>query len=126
MPDVGCSSHRLFYSVFCIPKSAFLDQQVKERICPNDARCRRLREIAITCHRTESTPLFLPLPLKRIPAVARLRSMERELKRMVQQCGGGTVTDCRIIEVLADHSKCLNDQHAPRQSQKKRQDPGKS
>ena len=58
--------------------------------------------------------------------LARLRSMERELKRMVQQCGGGTVTDCRIIEVLADHSKCLNDQHAPRQSQKKRQDPGKS
>ena len=41
----------------------------------------------------------------------RLRSMERELKRMIQQCGGGVVGECRIIEVLADHSECLSDKH---------------
>lgn len=41
----------------------------------------------------------------------RLRSMERELKRMIQQCGGGIVEECRIIEVLADHSECLSDKH---------------
>jgi DNA-binding transcriptional MerR regulator len=41
----------------------------------------------------------------------RLRSMERELKRMIQQCGGGIVAECRIIEVLADHSECLSDKH---------------
>lgn len=40
-----------------------------------------------------------------------LRSMERELKRMIQQCGGGVVGECRIIEVLADHSECLSDKH---------------
>ena len=41
----------------------------------------------------------------------RLRSMERELKRMIQQCGGGIVAECRIIEVLADHSECLSERH---------------
>ncbi|MEQ9586626.1 MAG: helix-turn-helix domain-containing protein [Parvibaculaceae bacterium] len=43
--------------------------------------------------------------------LARLRSMERELKRMISQCGGGNVAECRIIEVLADHSKCLSNNH---------------
>lgn len=43
--------------------------------------------------------------------LARLRSMERELKRMVRECGGGKVGECRIIEVLADHSKCLTTSH---------------
>lgn len=43
--------------------------------------------------------------------LARLRSMERELKRMISQCGGGKVAECRIIEVLADHSKCLSNNH---------------
>lgn len=43
----------------------------------------------------------------------RLHSMERELKRMIHQCSGGKVAKCRIIEVLADHSKCLSDNHQP-------------
>lgn len=43
--------------------------------------------------------------------LGRLRSMERELKRMIRECGGGKVAECRIIEVLADHSKCLADDH---------------
>lgn len=41
----------------------------------------------------------------------RLRSMERELKRMIRECDGGVVADCKIIEVLADHSACLSDRH---------------
>lgn len=41
----------------------------------------------------------------------RLRSMEQELKRMVHECDGGKVAECRIIEVLADHSKCLSERH---------------
>ncbi len=41
----------------------------------------------------------------------RLRSMERELKRMIQECGGGDVAECRIIEVLANHSECLSAKH---------------
>ncbi|MEP0337143.1 MAG: helix-turn-helix domain-containing protein [Paracoccaceae bacterium] len=44
--------------------------------------------------------------------LARLRSMERELKRMINQCSGGKVAECKIIEVLADHSKCLSDDHS--------------
>ena len=43
--------------------------------------------------------------------LGRLRSMERELKRMVREWGGGKVAECRIIEVLADHSNCLNERH---------------
>ena len=43
--------------------------------------------------------------------LGRLRSMEKELKRMVHECSGGKVEKCRIIEVLADHSKCLTTDH---------------
>ncbi len=43
--------------------------------------------------------------------LARLRSMERELKRMIHDCEGGEVSECRIIEVLADHSQCLSKSH---------------
>ena len=43
--------------------------------------------------------------------LGRLRSMEKELKRMVRECGGGNVAECRIIEILADHSECLTERH---------------
>ena len=43
--------------------------------------------------------------------LGRLRSMERELKRMVHECCGGKVAECRIIDVLTDHSKCLTESH---------------
>jgi len=41
----------------------------------------------------------------------RLSSMERELKRMIRECDGDSVAECRIIEVLADHSECLSVKH---------------
>lgn len=43
--------------------------------------------------------------------IARLKSLKRELERMVEQCQGGKVAECRVIEVLADHSQCLSDAH---------------
>jgi len=43
--------------------------------------------------------------------MTRLQSMERELKRMIRQCRGGIVAECRIIEVLTDLSECLSDRH---------------
>jgi len=43
--------------------------------------------------------------------MARLQSLKTELERMVAQCQGGEVQDCRVIEVLADHSQCLGDTH---------------
>lgn len=46
--------------------------------------------------------------------IERLKGLEAELERMIAQCRGGKVQDCRIIEVLSDHSHahCLSDEHA--------------
>lgn len=44
--------------------------------------------------------------------IARLRALETELERMVAQCAHGTIADCRVIEVLGDHSHCTTD-HQP-------------
>ncbi|MET0081088.1 MAG: helix-turn-helix domain-containing protein [Candidatus Thiodiazotropha lotti] len=43
--------------------------------------------------------------------IKRLQSMRMELKRMINQCAGNQVADCRIIEVLSDHSLCLSGTH---------------
>lgn len=45
--------------------------------------------------------------------IARLQALERELDRMVEECGAGRVGRCRAIEVLADHSHahCLAADH---------------
>ncbi len=40
-----------------------------------------------------------------------LRALKRELERMLAGCRSGHVADCRVIEVLADHSKCANERH---------------
>ena len=40
-----------------------------------------------------------------------LRALEEELERMVMECDGGRVCDCRVIDVLSDHGKCLHDAH---------------
>ena len=38
--------------------------------------------------------------------IARLLALKAELERMVVQCAGGVIADCRVIEVLGDHSQC--------------------
>ncbi len=38
--------------------------------------------------------------------IAALQVMQTELKRMITNCSGETISDCRIIKVLADHSLC--------------------
>ncbi len=43
--------------------------------------------------------------------IARLRALEAELERMVDQCACGTISDCRVIEVLGDHANCAHDHH---------------
>lgn len=48
-----------------------------------------------------------------ISRIERLQDMRSELERMISRCAGGTVTECRIIESLADHSLCLADEHHP-------------
>lgn len=42
----------------------------------------------------------------------RLKLLRVELKRMISECGGGKIADCRVIEVIANHSKCVSDHHA--------------
>ncbi|MFV1494688.1 helix-turn-helix domain-containing protein [Phaeobacter sp. JH20_02] len=39
--------------------------------------------------------------------IARLEALQTELQRMIRECAGGTVAECRVLEVLRDHSECL-------------------
>lgn len=43
--------------------------------------------------------------------IARLSALKAELERMITQCARGTIADCRVIEVLNDHSQCAHDHH---------------
>lgn len=45
--------------------------------------------------------------------LARLGALKAELQRMVAQCAGGRIANCRVIEVLGDHSLCTTDHHHP-------------
>lgn len=44
--------------------------------------------------------------------IARLKTLRVELKRMIADCKQDTVADCRVLEVLRDHSECLADHRA--------------
>ena len=43
--------------------------------------------------------------------IAQLTALRGELQRMVEECSGGRVCDCRVIEVLADHGQCQHENH---------------
>ena len=45
--------------------------------------------------------------------IRRLEALRAELERMIEQCRGGTICDCHVIEVLADasHGNCLGNRH---------------
>lgn len=45
--------------------------------------------------------------------IARLTALKGELERMIVQCAHGKVADCRVIEILGDHSLCHSNHHAP-------------
>lgn len=38
--------------------------------------------------------------------IAKLKSLQKELKRMVGECSHGRISQCRVIEVLSDHRHC--------------------
>ena len=40
-----------------------------------------------------------------------LQALKAELNVMIESCRHGKVADCRVIEVLADHSQCLELHH---------------
>ena len=41
--------------------------------------------------------------------IDRLQSLMKELERMIDQCSGGEVSDCRVIQVLGDHNQCVSE-----------------
>ena len=43
--------------------------------------------------------------------IERLQAMKGELQRMISECAGDRVSECRIVKVLADHELCLTDDH---------------
>ncbi len=43
--------------------------------------------------------------------IRRLRCLKQELQRMISECAGDRVAECRIVEVLADHELCLSADH---------------
>ena len=43
--------------------------------------------------------------------IAQLQALRAELERMIEQCRGGRISDCHVIEVLGDHGKCVSDDH---------------
>lgn len=45
--------------------------------------------------------------------IVRLQALRQELKRMIVQCRGGSIAECRVIEVLVDHGLCSSDHTGP-------------
>ncbi|MGV2126488.1 MerR family transcriptional regulator [Agrobacterium vitis] len=43
--------------------------------------------------------------------IDRLKALKTELERMITGCSHGTIAECRVIEVLADHDQCRHDRH---------------
>lgn len=39
--------------------------------------------------------------------ILRLQALKKELKRMIAECSSESVAECRVLEVLRDHSECL-------------------
>lgn len=43
--------------------------------------------------------------------IRRLKALRKEVSRMIESCGQGTVAKCRIIDVLAHHEQCMHERH---------------
>ena len=39
--------------------------------------------------------------------ISRLTALRSEVRRMLDECAHGRVGECRVIQVLADHSQCI-------------------
>jgi DNA-binding transcriptional MerR regulator len=43
--------------------------------------------------------------------MSRMQALQAELDRILVQCAGGSDADCRVLEVLGDHSPCFAEAH---------------
>ena len=60
-----------------------------------------------SCHEADS---IARRQLKQVEMrMERLKALRIELKRMIRECSGGNSADCKVLEVLRDHSECLTD-----------------
>lgn len=65
-------------------------------------------------HSCESVDLIAKSHLAEVESkILRLNDMKNELERMIEQCAGNHVGDCRIIEVLSNHQLCIKEHQAP-------------
>lgn len=44
-----------------------------------------------------------------VAKIAQLEHLRTELERMIEQCRGGQVSECQIIQALGDHGRCTGD-----------------
>jgi Cu(I)-responsive transcriptional regulator len=78
----------------------FTLEAIRELLDLSDNPSRSCAEVDVIAHRQ----------LKEVEArIARLEALRAELKRMLRECSRDTVSDCRVLEVLRDHSACLAD-----------------
>ncbi|WP_378950280.1 helix-turn-helix domain-containing protein [Mesorhizobium sp. ANAO-SY3R2] len=65
------------------------------------------QEPQASCHQADS---IAKAHLREVDRrIERLQALREELARMIDECGHGRICDCRIIEVLADHSNCASE-----------------
>jgi Cu(I)-responsive transcriptional regulator len=43
--------------------------------------------------------------------IAKLTALRDEIARMIESCAHGSIGECRVIEVLADHELCAHQRH---------------
>jgi DNA-binding transcriptional MerR regulator len=41
--------------------------------------------------------------------LTKLKSLRKELQRMIGECGHGRVSQCRVIEILSNHQHCASE-----------------
>jgi len=58
-----------------------------------------------SCHEADTIAKVRLVEVKR--KIASLTALKAELERMVEGCAHGRVETCRVIEILADHGKCV-------------------
>lgn len=62
-----------------------------------------------SCHEADTIAKARLVEVKR--KIASLTALKAELERMVEGCSHGRVETCQVIEILADHGKCVFHDH---------------
>ncbi|MBC9247449.1 helix-turn-helix domain-containing protein [Paracoccus sp. 11-3] len=107
-PDRSAGNQRL-YPRTALDRLAFI-RHARELGFPLDA----IRDLlGLSDHPDQSCAAADAIARAQLDAVrdriVRLKALEGELERMLDQCASGTISDCRVIEVLGDHANCAHD-----------------